>query len=76
VPVDVAGEWIGTWRLDVEEEAEVGPDLAARGGSLRLSLLQFGSAVTGSAEFTGLLGVSSSPPAPKRPVSPAGSPPT
>lgn len=58
-PVDVAGSWVGSWRMDVQEAA-LGPDLAARGGSVRLSLLQFGSAVTGTAEFTGLLAASSS----------------
>lgn len=59
-PVDVAGSWVGTWRMDVEEEPELGPAFPRRGGSVRLSLLQFGSAVTGAAEFTGLFGSSSS----------------
>jgi hypothetical protein len=42
------------------EQPESGPVLAARGGSVRVSLLQFGSAVTGTAEFTNMREASSS----------------
>ena len=56
----VAGSWVGTWRIDVDEEPRRGPgkdprpvNRLGRQGSMRLSLQQHGSAVTGSAAFTG-----------------------
>jgi hypothetical protein len=56
----VAGSWVGTWRIDVDEAPRRGsgkdPRPASRlgrQGSIKLSLRQHGSAVTGSVAFTG-----------------------
>jgi hypothetical protein len=47
----VAGTWVGSWRIDSGKEHKFRSP-REREGSLRLSLLQYGSAVTGSATLS------------------------